>query len=206
MAKMLHQIVRTLTAAGLLLSLVASVSAGVLENCDVDAAALGLRAARSGITCYQSSRRVVRSTQYLAESINADDQGIQRDQCECSTEALKWYLLSAAHGEAAAQFNLGLIYATGKGVPQDYAEAIKWYRLAAEQGFADAQYNLGLLYAKGEGVARDLVQAYLWLELAATQGSADSAKARDETAALMTPAQIGEARRLADAWVAAHRP
>ena len=42
----------------------------------------------------------------------------------------------ADQGVASAQFNLGLIYLEGQGVPQDGAEAVRWYRLAAEQGHA----------------------------------------------------------------------
>ena len=42
----------------------------------------------------------------------------------------------ADEGVARAQFNLGVMYAKGQGVAQDYAEAAKWYRLAADQGHA----------------------------------------------------------------------
>ena len=35
---------------------------------------------------------------------------------------------------AGAQFNLGVMYANGRGVLKDEAEAVRWYRLAAEQG------------------------------------------------------------------------
>ena len=35
---------------------------------------------------------------------------------------------------ARAQFNLGVMYANGDGVPKDAAEAVKWYRKAADQG------------------------------------------------------------------------
>ena len=45
-----------------------------------------------------------------------------------------------------AQYNLGVMYDNGEGVPQDYKEAVKWYRLAAEQGNANAQTNLGNMY------------------------------------------------------------
>jgi len=55
----------------------------------------------------------------------------------------------AEAGEAIAQYNLGVLYAVGRGVPQDDAEAVRWYRLAAEQGDADAQNNLGFMYANG---------------------------------------------------------
>ena len=42
-----------------------------------------------------------------------------------------------------AQFNLGVMYETGQGVPEDKAEATKWIRKAAEQGDEDAKAWLG---------------------------------------------------------------
>ena len=46
---------------------------------------------------------------------------------------------SAEAGDLAAQYNLGIMYAEGRGVPQDDAEAVAWFRRAAEQGHIDAQ-------------------------------------------------------------------
>jgi hypothetical protein len=51
--------------------------------------------------------------------------------------------------DAVAQFNLGMMYDRGNGVPQDFQEEMKWLRLAALQGDAAAQTNLGSLYANG---------------------------------------------------------
>ena len=61
--------------------------------------------------------------------------------------ALKEWKPLAEQGYAKAQYNLGVMYYNGYGVPQDYKEAARFYTLAAEQGDADAQYNLGLMYA-----------------------------------------------------------
>ena len=36
-----------------------------------------------------------------------------------------------AQGHATAQFNLGLMYSNGQGVPQDYTQAYMWLNLAA---------------------------------------------------------------------------
>jgi TPR repeat protein len=44
----------------------------------------------------------------------------------------------ADRGDADAQFDLGVLYQNGQGVPQDYAAALNWYRKAADQGNADA--------------------------------------------------------------------
>ncbi len=114
--------------------------------------------------------------------------------------ALTTFRPLAQQGHAGAQFNLGVAYSKGQGVPQDDAEAVRWYRLAAEQGHAGAQFNLGVAYSKGQGVPQDDVQAYMWLNLAAAQGKEDARKARDILAGLMTPAQADEARRLARRW------
>ena len=84
---------------------------------------------------------------------------------------------TAAQGDAAAQYNLGLMYDTGGGVPQDYGEAVRWYRLAADQGIAVAQYNLGGMYATGRGVPQDYGEAVRWYRLAADQGFSSSSVA-----------------------------
>ena len=52
----------------------------------------------------------------------------------------------AEQGDAQAQYNLGTMYETGKGVPGDDTEAVKWYRLAAEKGYLEAQLRLGVMY------------------------------------------------------------
>ena len=80
--------------------------------------------------------------------------------------------LAAEQGNVQLQNTLGVMYATGQGVPQDYREAIKWYRRAAERDNAQAQNNLGVLYAKGQGVPRDYEEAMKWYRKAAEQGNA----------------------------------
>ena len=47
--------------------------------------------------------------------------------------AYKLFLPLAEQGDADAQYNLGVMYNEGEGVPQDYKEATKWFRLAAEE-------------------------------------------------------------------------
>ncbi len=80
----------------------------------------------------------------------------------------------AERGDAYSQYNLGVMYDHGVGVPQDYAEAMKWYRLAAGQGNADARSNLGVMYAVGKGVPRDDAEAVKWYRLAAEQGNVNA--------------------------------
>ncbi len=80
----------------------------------------------------------------------------------------------AEHGDARAQYNLGVMYANGQGVLQDYTEASKWYRKAADQGFAEAQNNLGIMYSNGHGVPKDYAESLKWDRKAADQGLAEA--------------------------------
>ena len=86
--------------------------------------------------------------------------------------ALKEWKPLAEQGLAVAQYNLGLMYEKGKGVPQDDKEAARLWILAAEQGYVDAQYNLGVMYNNGNGVPQDYEEAVRWYQLAAEQGDA----------------------------------
>ena len=120
-------------------------------------------------------------------------------------EAAKWFRKAAEQGFAGAQCTLGLMYDKGQGIPQDYAEALKWYRKAAEQGETMAQFSLGTMCAVGQSVPKDYVQAHMWIDLAASRFAPGSKRdlaieLREALAALLTPAQIAEAQRLAREW------
>lgn len=81
-------------------------------------------------------------------------------------------LARAQKGNAAAQYDLGVMYAQGQGVAQDYATAVSWFGKAADQGNAAAQSALGFMYARGQGVPQDYAAAVSWLRKAAEQGDA----------------------------------
>ncbi|MET4492098.1 tetratricopeptide repeat protein [Bradyrhizobium sp. LA7.1] len=85
-------------------------------------------------------------------------------------KALRLIRPLANDGDAAAQYNLALMYMTGRGVQQDYAVAAIWLRKAAEQGYAFAQSNLGTLYRDGRGVPENDAEAVVWFRKAADQG------------------------------------
>ena len=86
-------------------------------------------------------------------------------------EAMRWYRLAAAQGDADAQSSIGVLYENGQGVSQDYAEAMRWFQKAAKQGNAVAQFNIGVLYANGHGVSQDYAEAMRWYQKAAKQGN-----------------------------------
>ncbi|MBZ1893395.1 sel1 repeat family protein, partial [Klebsiella pneumoniae] len=66
-----------------------------------------------------------------------------------------------------AQVKLGLMYANGLGVNQDYQQAKSWYEKASVQNDVDAQFLLGEMYNDGLGVGQDYQQAKMWYEKAA---------------------------------------
>jgi hypothetical protein len=98
--------------------------------------------------------------------------GFDAHEREDYAAALKEWTPLAEQGYATAQYNLGVMYGTGQGVPQDDQTAVKWYTLAANQEDALAQTNLGLMYRDGLGVPQDYKTAVKWLTLAAEQGNA----------------------------------
>ena len=77
----------------------------------------------------------------------------------------------ANQGDAVSQAELGLRFAEGDGVEQEFGQAFHWWTLAANQGDALAQRNLGVMYAQGDHVAQDYTRAVYWYTLAANQGS-----------------------------------
>jgi hypothetical protein len=76
----------------------------------------------------------------------------------------------AAQGDAEAQLQLAMRYATGDGVPQNDAEAAQWLAKAARQGLAEAQYQYGLVLLQGRGVVQDYKAAFAWIEKPARRG------------------------------------
>ena len=110
---------------------------------------------------------VLLGTQMSAQEI---DKGYEAYNDGDYATALKDWKPLAEQGYAFAQYNLGILYEYGNGVPKDYAEAVKWYRLSAEQGYAISQYSLGLMHSNGYGVLKDKAEAVKWWRLSAEQG------------------------------------
>lgn len=85
-------------------------------------------------------------------------------------DAVPWYRAAAERGHVVAQFILGTMYRTGRGVNQDYTQAAYWYQRAALAGNAWAQFGLGTMYMRGEGLPRNPYEGIRLYRLAAAQG------------------------------------
>ena len=79
---------------------------------------------------------------------------------------------AANKGDAGAAFEIGVRYAEGKGVAQDYTTAATWYERAAQGGIVPATFRLGTLHEKGLGVKKDAAAARGYYLQAAEKGSA----------------------------------
>ena len=110
----------------------------------------------------------------------------------------------ADHGDADAQWQMGVRYDEGEGVPKDDAQAMLWFQLAAEQGHVAAQAHLGAYYWAGRGVPQDLSKAYMWSAIAFAGGDENSKSRLEGLTSQMTRAQVSAARLQAEDWIRTH--
>ena len=82
--------------------------------------------------------------------------------------------VAARQGDIEAQYILGNLYYSGRGVEQSYVKAKHYFELAADHGHSNSQSHLGYLYYYGEGVVQDYDKAIYYYELAAEQGHSDA--------------------------------
>jgi hypothetical protein len=116
---------------------------------------------------------------------------------------------AAEEGDAASQYNLGILYDNGLddngyAVEGNRPEAVKWLLAAAEQGLPRAQVKLAEVYADGPNVSGSHATACGWFLLAAVNlrgihlDRARSGYAR--LASKLSPVQLARARRFAQDW------
>jgi putative methionine-R-sulfoxide reductase with GAF domain len=111
----------------------------------------------------------------------------------------------AMSGNAAAEYSLGMRYATGDGAKQDYHEAREWFLRAADRGQVSAQAKVAGFYWAGRGGAQDCSRAYFWALLAQAGGEEKmSPNVVSACAARLGPAQIAAQQKNAEQWLHDH--
>ncbi|MDP6474566.1 MAG: tetratricopeptide repeat protein [Alphaproteobacteria bacterium] len=128
------------------------------------------------------------------------DEGMAAYKAGDYAAALPELRAAAEGGQARAQYALGTMYNEGRGVAPDSAVAAEWWHKAAAGNHAQAQFALAVLYSSGSGVAKDNVAAHMWFSLAAARGKKNAKRLLKVIARQMTPEQIAEAERRAEAW------
>ncbi len=125
------------------------------------------------------------------------------------SSTIKHLILAAEGGDAAAQFNLGILCDSrlddnGYTIEGNRAEAMKWLLAAAEQGLPRAQSKLAEMYAEEPDAPEDYINACAWFLLAITKlHGIHRHRARsgyDRASSYLTPAQLAKARRFAASW------
>jgi TPR repeat protein len=84
--------------------------------------------------------------------------------------ALREWKRMAEKGHAGALFNLGLMYADGRGVARNDEWAASLFRQAAELDHAYAQMNLAVALRMGKGVKQDHAESVKWFRKVAEKG------------------------------------
>ena len=74
----------------------------------------------------------------------------------------------AQEGDRQAQYDLGMVYDSGKDeIPRNVELGAEWFLKAAQQGHTEAQFAIGQCYFYGLGVPRDKVLGVEWYHQAA---------------------------------------
>lgn len=85
-------------------------------------------------------------------------------------EAVKYYEIAAALGQAEAMTALGVYYIEDATDAPNYEKAIPYYQQAANLGEPNALHNLGVCFSDGSGVERSDSKAYALFLAAAKLG------------------------------------
>lgn len=84
----------------------------------------------------------------------------------------------AKGGSSEAQYHLGLLYYSGKGVPEDEKKAVQLLISSAQQGHVGAMYQLGNAFTFGNETSRMVadadIEAANWYFKAAKLGNSDA--------------------------------
>lgn len=144
---------RCVAAVAMLCAIASGAAAGPVEDLrDAEAAA----GAGDVYTAMSLLRKAADRNHPVAQARLAD----LLHAAEFDAEALDLYKRSAAQGEAAGEFGLGVMYANGAAVKRDDALALEWYRKAEKKNFPPALDALARAYRTGTlGLAKDVAAA-----------------------------------------------
>ena len=144
------------------------------------------------------------SSEAAYELGNATIKGIGTENKEPNyNHAFGYYTIAAVKGDKKAQYQLGQMYLSGRGVPQDYQKSLTWIARAANQGYVLAQIELAKIYENDEKL-KNLKRAYAWNSVLAAYNSdsvgLEAAKKRDKLALSLQREVLAEQQAIVRAW------
>jgi hypothetical protein len=118
----------------------------------------------------------INGPQFLAKlGLQSSDAASSQDPDErLAVELAEAVDAATSKNDAAAQYKLAGMFASGRGVAQNHKTAASWYQKAAEQNHVEAAYNLAVLFEYGLGVPKDREKAVHYFRIASDGGHADA--------------------------------
>lgn len=112
--------------------------------------------------------------QPVAAARDAYGDGLKAYRAGQYAQAYKQLLPLARKKDARAMYLIGVMYQSGRAVPQDDPTAAGWFEASAKLGNASGQYALARATIEGRGVEKNRDKGIALLQLAAAQGHSEA--------------------------------
>ena len=110
----------------------------------------------------------------------------------------------ALQNDSAAQYSLGMKYASGDGIAKDYHAALGWFLKAADNGNPRAAVKIASCFWAGKGTQQDFSRAYFWGLLAQATGDETGRVIVINSAPHLSDHQRSAEQQEADSWLRSH--
>jgi len=113
---------------------------------------------------------------------------------------IRWAQKAAENDYIPAMLMLGHFYRQGDGGEIDNVKAAHWYEQAAAQNSPEGLFFFGQMFELGLGVPKDLTRAYFYYARSEGAGFPAAAVSQMQISDKMTPIQLDEAKKRAQAF------
>ena len=110
----------------------------------------------------------------------------------------------ALRNDSAAQYSLGMKYASGDGTAKDYHAALDWFLKAADNGNPRAAVKIASCFWAGKGTQQDFGRAYFWGLLAQAAGDETGRVIVINSAPHLSDHHRSAEQQEADSWLRSH--
>lgn len=110
----------------------------------------------------------------------------------------------AMQNDSAAQYSLGMRYASGDGTAKDYHAALAWFLKAADNGNPRAAVKIASCFWAGKGTQQDFGRAYFWGLLAQAAGDETGRVIVINSAPHLSDRHRSAEQQEADSWLRSH--
>jgi TPR repeat protein len=124
----------------------------------------------------QPRNRMVNNRPVIRQRVIPSVNNVPRVRISAADSRKFFYATRAAKsGNPKAQFDLAIMYATGRGVQKNEKIAFNWFHKSARKNYAPAKHYMGISFLQGRGVRKQTELARYWFRLATKQGYRASA-------------------------------